>query len=206
MDEFVRWYKGELEKSAKSNQTAISSCSHAARTCRDAVAEVTALAQKMDEPVGLAVARMQTVAVEGAATITRSSTYLKQTYESLRRPVLKLVGGFLFASAFITLLLGAVVLWRVNAVQEAGAQQLVEYSEQQKQEMKALFDKAMEEAKESQIDREAKVKMWDELLKTLPAQQRQNLIERLRQQFYKAGEQRLSDQMRSSYDQMNGKK
>jgi type II secretory pathway component HofQ len=81
-------------------------------------------------------------------------------------------------------------------------QALTEHSEQQKQEMRGLLDKAMEEAKESQIDREIKMKMWDALVKSLTAQQRVSLIDKFRGQVNDAERSRINAQMQSSYDQM----
>jgi len=68
--------------------------------------------------------------------------------------------------------------------------------------MRGLLDKAMEEAKESQIDREIKVKMWDALVKSLTAQQRVSLIDKFRGQVNDAERSRINAQMQSSYDQM----
>jgi hypothetical protein len=54
--------------------------------------------------------------------------------------------------------------------------------------------------KATQIAGEIKVKMWDSLIQTLPPGQRQQVIQRLREQINAAEEKRLREQMGSSND------
>ena len=108
--------------------------------------------------------------------------------------------------ALICATFAIITLWGTRRALDTNWQDLSAHSEQQKQEMKGLLDKALEEQKEAQVDREIKVKMWDELMKGLAPEKRMEVIGRLREQVRKAGDERLGNQMQSSYDQMYGKK
>jgi urease accessory protein UreF len=72
--------------------------------------------------------------------------------------------------------------------------------------LKELIDKTIEEAKESQLDREIKVKMWDAMLKTLTPQQKEAVISKSREQVNQAERKRIDDQMKSSYEQVEGRR
>jgi hypothetical protein len=199
VDKFVSWFTAELEKNGRENVQAVVDCKLAARACQE-------LMNKISVPVEETIKRLDEIQSEGETAIKRAAQRLTKTYENLQRPVLWIASGFLLVTIIFMSGLGWVVVKRNQTLLDSNMQQLAEYSEQQKTEMKGLFDKAMAEAKESQIDREVKVKMWDELMKTLTPQQRQAAIDRLRDLVNKAGQERLGDQMKSSYDQMEGKK
>ena len=199
VDDFVKWFRPELEKNGKKLDDAVMSCNLAVRACNE-------VSLKMGEPVERAVKLLDEVRAQGEADINRAAKRLTATYDSLRRPFMWGIMALVTCVVILHLGLGSLVLWRIRTDINTNWKELAEQSEQQKQEMKGLLDKAMDEAKESQIDREVKVKMWDEMIKTLTPQQRTDLINKLRWQVNKEGEKRLEDQMSSSYDQMDGKK
>ena len=199
VDAFVKWYTAELQKNGRGSAEAVASCNRAVTACRD-------LTEKMSTPVTQTLEHLDDIRSWGEGVITSAAGHLTDTYKKLRRPVLKRVTILLVATIVIHLFFGSVVLWRNRAVLDTNWQALTEHSEQQKQEMRGLLDKAMEEAKESQIDREIKVKMWDALVKSLTAQQRVSLIDKFRGQVNGAERSRLDAQMESGYDQMYGRK
>jgi hypothetical protein len=110
------------------------------------------------------------------------------------------------ATIIIHLGVGALVFWGNRRLINTNWQELTEHSEQQKQEIKGLLDKTIEETRESQIDREIKVKMWDFLLISLTPQQKETVISKFREQVNEAARTRIEDQMKSSYEQVNGKR
>jgi hypothetical protein len=79
-------------------------------------------------------------------------------------------------------------------------QDLTWRSEQQREEIKGLLDTTLEEVKEAQIGREIKVKMWDEMMQTMNAQQRRDLIEKLRMKVGDAEIKRVGAQVSAGYD------
>lgn len=199
VDEFVKWLRAELEKSAQHSSSAVASCNRAAEQCKELVSKVSAPADKI-------VKDLELVSSRGWDTIKRAESNLNYAYQKLEPSVMKLMGFFLLMCVVINIGFGGYIFW-INRDQSNSSQvQLIEYAEGQKQEMRDLFDKAMNEAKESQIDREVKVKMWDALMNTLTPQQREAVIGNTRAQVNDAERKRLSDQMSSSYDQMTGKK
>jgi transcriptional regulator of heat shock response len=199
VDKFAKWFRAELDKSGKENAKAVIDCQTAARACQS-------LTQKVSAPVEETIRHIEEIQSEGETAIKRAQQRLTKTYENLQRPVLAILSGVLVI-ALVAMLGLAWIIFRGNRNQlESNLQQLAEYSEQQKTEMKELFGKAMEEAREIQIDHEIKVKMWDDLMKSLPPQQRQTVIDKLRDQINVAERKRIDDQMKSSYEQMNGKK
>ena len=166
VDKFAKWFRAELDKNGKENAKAVTDCQTAARACQ-------ALTQKVSEPVDETMRHLEEIQAEGETAIKRAAQRLTKTYENLQRPVLWIASGFLALTIIFMLAMGWIILKRAQTLQDSNLQELAGYSEEQKTEMRGLFDQAMAEAKESQIDREVKVKMWDELMKTLTPQQRQ---------------------------------
>jgi uncharacterized protein with gpF-like domain len=196
---FINWYQEELAKNGQKNAEAVVDCKLAARSCYE-------LTQKVSAPVEKTIKHLEEIRSEGETAIKRAAQRLTKTYENLERPVLGILSGVFVAALVAMIVLGWIVLKKNEGQLESNLQQLADYSEQQKTEMTALFNKAMEEAKESQIDREIKVKMWDTLMKSLTPQQREAVISQSRDQVNEAERQRIGDQMHSSYEQMEGRK
>ena len=199
VDKFAKWFRGELDKNGRANIQTVVDCQLAAKACHE-------LTQKVTAPVEETIKHLGEIKSQGETSIKRAAQHLSKTYENLQGPVMKFAAGVVLI-VFITMIgLGWLIVKRNENQLDENLQQLVEYSEQQKTEMKELFGKAMEEARETQIDNEIKVKMWDELMKTQPPQQRQAITDKLRDQINIAERKRIDDQMRSSYEQMNGKR
>jgi ParB-like chromosome segregation protein Spo0J len=197
VDKFAKWFRAELDKNGKENVKAVIDCQTAARACQ-------ALTLKVSAPVEETIRHIEEIQSEGETAIKRAAQRLTKTYENLRRPVLGILSGILVTALVAMLAMAWIVFKRNEGQLESNLQQLAEYSEQQKIEMKGLFNKAMEEAKESQIDREIKVKMWDAFLKTLTPQQKEAVISKSREQVNQA--QRIDEQMKSSHEQMEGRR
>jgi hypothetical protein len=172
VDKFAKWFKAELDKTGRENAKTVIDCQTAARACQ-------ALTQKVSAPVDETIRHLEEIQSEGETAIKRAAQRLTKTYENLQQPILWIASGFLVLMIIFMLGMGWIVLKRNEKQLDSNLQQLTEYGEQQKTEMRGLFDKAMEEAKESQIDHEIKVKMWDDLMKGLPPQQRQAVIDKL---------------------------
>jgi hypothetical protein len=185
--------------STKENAKAVASCQSAVKTTQE-------LLKKLDKPVEETSAYLNEVQSHAETVITRASRHLTDAYKNLRQPVLWRITILMVVTIVIHLGVGAFTLWRNRSVLDTNWQDLVQHSEQQKTEIKGLLDKTIEETKESQLDREVKVKMWDAMLKTLTPQQRQAVIEKFRWQVNEAEQKRLGDQMGASYDEMNGKR
>jgi hypothetical protein len=134
--------------------------------------------------------------------INRAGNNLVKAYQDLREPVLKRVTVLLTVCLVVFLSLSVFTMWSVRRALNNDWQEMSEHSEQQKQDVQGLIDKAFADAKEAQIERESKGKMWDALMKTLTPQQRSALWEQVRDQMRKDGEKRLSDQMGAGYKQM----
>ncbi len=196
---FVNWYREELATNGQKNAEAVTDCKLAARSCYE-------LTQKVSAPVEKTIKHLEEIQSEGETSIKRAAQRLTKTYENLERPVLGILSGILVTALVAMIVVGWIVLKKNESQLESNLQQLAEYSEQQKTEMAGLFNKAMEEAKESQIDREIKVKMWDVLMKTLTPQQREAVISKSRDQVNQAERQRIDEQMRSSSGQMEGRR
>lgn len=199
VDGFAVWFNGELQKSAQHNNGTVASCNLAAERCRE-------LAERLSVPVEQTIEHLGQIQSQGEKVITRAGQRLTDAYDNLREPVLNRVTALLVVSAVIFMSFAVFTLWGTRRIINTNWQELTEHSEQQKQEMKGLLDKTLEEVKEAQIDREIKVKMWDELMKTVTPQQRQDLVTKLREQVRKVGDKRLGDQMSAGYEQMNGKR
>lgn len=181
---FINWYRIELIKSGQQNAKAVESCQAAVKQCRDLTTTVLA-------PATETIGHLNEIRSQGENAIKRAAQHLSKTYENLQRPVVKLAAGFLLLVLIFMMGLGWLIVRRSENQLNTNLQQLAEYSEQQKQEIKELLDKTIEEAKESQIDREIKVKMWDAMIKTLTPQQRQAVIEQFRSQVNNAELQRI---------------
>lgn len=199
VDGFVNWLEAEIKKSWQENLNATTNCNLAVRKCND-------LLKKLDRPVEESIAHLHQIKTHGDTIIASAAEDLKNTYRRLRQPVLKRVSILIVATILVHMVVGAVTLWRNRSLIEASLRELTEQSEQQKQEIKGLLDKTLEEAKESQIDREIKVKMWDYLMNSLTPQQRATVISKYREQVNEAERKRIDDQMKSSYEQMGGKR
>ncbi len=196
VDGFAAWFVAELQKTAQRNNGAVTNCNLAAERCGE-------LADRMSAPVEKTVETLRVIEAQGKEVINRAGQQLTKSYHSLREPVLNRVTALLLVSAVIFVSFAVVTMWGTRYAINANWQAMTEHSEQQKQEMKALLDKTLDEAKEAQIEREAKVKMWDALTKTLTPQQRDDLWGRVRDQVRKDGEKRLGDQMSAGYEQLN---
>jgi hypothetical protein len=199
VDKFAKWFKAELDKNGRENLLSVIDCQTAARACQE-------LPLKVSAPVDETIRHIEEIQSEGETAIKHAAQSLTKTYENLRRPVLGILSGILVTALVAMLVMAWIVFKRNEGQLESNLQKLAEYSEQQKIEMKGLFNKAMEEAKESQLDREIKVKMWDAFLKTLTPQQKETVISKSREQVNQAERKRIDEQMKSSYEQMNGKK
>jgi len=199
VDKFAKWFRAELDKNGRENAKAVIDCQTAARACQE-------LTQKVTAPVDETLEHLNEINSHGETTIKRAAKNLSDTYEKLQWPLMKYAGGFLLLILIFMVGFGWLIVRRNEKQLDTNLQQLAEYSEQQKTEIKGLLDKALEEARETQVDHEIKVKMWDDLMKTLPPQQRQAIIDKLRDQINVAERKRIDDQMKSSYEQMNGKK
>ncbi|MGA9997415.1 MAG: hypothetical protein WBP93_18495 [Pyrinomonadaceae bacterium] len=196
VDEFVKWAEAETANNWQENTRATTNCTLAVSVCTD-------LLKKLDKPVEESIKHLKQVKQHGDSVINSAAEDLTKTYRSLRQPVLSRVTLLLIFSIFIHLGVGTVVLWRNRSLIDTNWQELSAHSDQQKQEIKGLLDKTIEEAKESQIDRELKVKMWDALMKSLSPQQKEAVISKFREQVNEAERKRINDQMKSSYEQMN---
>ena len=199
VDGFINWFEAEMAKNGKESAEAVVDCKLAVRACQD-------LLKKMDAPVEEITRRLDEIESEGETIINRAAQRLAKTYENLEKPVLITLGGFVIVVIILMLGLGWGIVKRNEKQLDSNMQQLSEYSEQQKTEMRELFVKAMDEAKESQIDREIKVKMWDYLMNSLTPEQRATVISKYREQVNEAERKRIDDQMKSSYELMSGKR
>jgi hypothetical protein len=199
VDNFVKWLRSELAQNGKKLDDAVTSCGLAMRTCNE-------LAEKMGEPVERAIAHLNEVKARGEADIARASKRLTATYDGLRRPFMWGIMSLAAAVLILHLGLGGFVTWNNRKMLDTHWQDLVDHSEQQKKDIQGILDESLKQVKEAQIDSEIKVKMWDEVMKSLNPQQRDAFLYKLREQVRKAGDKRLDDQMQAGYDQMNGKK
>lgn len=197
VDAFAKWFRAELQAQAQQNNASVVSCNRAVSACH-------ALAEKVSAPTAQTIEQLNQIKAQGEMTIIGAASNLTNTFNNLRRPVLKLITIVLVASIFIHLTFGVFILWRNRTLLDANWQALTEHSEQQKQEMKALLDKTLAEVKEAQIDREIKVKMWDAYVKSLPPAQRLTILYNLRQGVSDAERKRIDDQMGAGYEQLNG--
>jgi hypothetical protein len=197
VDAFAKWFRAELQAHGQQHNAAVASCNRAVSACQD-------LAEKMSVPLTQTIEYLNNIKVNGEATINSAARQLTSTYNNLRQPVLTRVTVLLFAAIFIQMAFGGFILWRTRVLINTNWQELTEHSEQQKQDMKTLLDKTMAEAKEAQIDKEIKVKLWDAFLKSLSSQQRQAVLEKYRMQVGDAERKRIADQMSAGYEQMNG--
>jgi hypothetical protein len=199
VEEFARWFLGQMQVSTRENAKAVTSCQGAVKTTQE-------LLKKLDKPVEETSAYLEEVQSHGETVITRASRHLTDAYKNLRQPVLWRATILMVVTIVLHLGVGAFTLWRNRSEIDTNWQDLVQHSEQQKTEIKGLLDKTIEETKESQLDREVKVKMWDAMLNTLTPQQRQAIIEKFRWQVNEAERKRIGDQMGASHDQMEGKR
>jgi hypothetical protein len=199
VDEFIKWFTSELQKNAQRNNGAVASCNLAVERCKE-------LAEKVGVPVEKIIERLRVIEAQGKEAINRAEQQLTKAYHNLREPVLTRATVLICSTIVINLAFAAFTLWGARRAIDTNWQELTEHSEQQKQDTKELLDKALAEAKEAQIGRESKVKMWDALMKTLTQQQRDALWGQVRDQMRKDGEKCLDDQMSAGYDQMNGKR
>jgi hypothetical protein len=199
VDGFVSWVEAETAKSWQENVKATTNCNLAVRACND-------LLQKLDKPIEESIEHLNRIKAHGDTIILSAAEDLRNTYQRLREPVLKRVTILIIATIFIYLGIGTLVFWGNRHLINTNWRELTEHSDQQKTELKELIDKTIDEAKESQLDREIKVKMWDAMLNTLTPQQRHDAIEKFRWQVNEAERKRLGDQMGASHDQMEGKR
>jgi hypothetical protein len=199
VDKFAKWFRGELQAAGKQLGEAVTGCNLAARACHEA-------AKGMDVPVEQSLERLGKAEARSEKVINQAAQRLTKAYEDLREPVLWRATALVLVVALVCGAFAVVTVWGTRRAIDANWQELAEHSERQKQEMKGLLDKALEEQKEAQVDREIKVKMWDELMKLGTPQQRQELLQKLREQVRKAGDKRLDEQMQAGYEQMNGKR
>lgn len=199
VDKFAKWFRGELQAASKQLTEAVTNCNLAARACHEA-------AQRMDVPVEQSLERLGKAEARGEKVINQAAQRFTKAYEDLREPVLWRATALVLAVALVCATFAIITIWGTRRALDTNWQDLSAHSEQQKQEMKAILDKTLEEQKEAQVDREIKVKMWDELMKLGTPQQRQELLQKLREQVRKAGDKRLDEQMQAGYEQMNGKR
>lgn len=196
VDEFVTWGETETAKAWQENFNATRNCALAVKACNE-------LVNKLDKPVEESINSLNKVKSHGFTIITNAA---ENTYKRLRQPVLKRATILLAAAIFIQLGVGAFTLWRNRHLIDTNWQELAEQSEQQKTELKGMIDKTFEEVKATQIGNEIKVQMWDELIQSLPADQRSQVIYKFRGLVRQAGDKRLDDQMVAGYEQMSPKK
>jgi hypothetical protein len=204
--EYARWYADALQGNAWQTSQAVASCNTAAAACQRAAENVGKLMEQTAAPLGEVTRRLDEVKAEGERVIGGAARQLTETYKGLRKPVLKRLSVAMLAAALIHLSFGAFILWRNGAAIDTNWQELTEHSERQKQDIKALLDKTLEEVKQAKIGTEIKVKMWDEMLDTLSPQQQQGIIQKYRLQVWDAEEDRLTEQMRASHAQMEANK
>lgn len=199
VDGFVSWFRTELENNGTANKDAVLDCKLAVRACND-------LATKMGAPVEELMEYLDKVQSEGETRIWRAAQRLSDTYENLMHPIRRFAAACFVLMAILMIAIGWIVTKHNEEQLDSNFQQLAEYSEQQKAQMRQLFDQAMDEARESQIENEMKVKMWDARMGTLTPQQKHDEIEKFRDLVNKAEHKRLGDQMVSSYEMMEGKR
>lgn len=191
VDGFVNWFETAMAKNAQENLTATMNCNLAVRACHD-------LLKKLDRPVEELITHLNRIKAHGDTILNEAAQNLSNTYKRLRWPVLARVTILMIVTVFVHLGVGAFTLWGNRAAINTNWQELTEYSEQQKTELKGLINKTFEEVKATQIAGEIKVKMWDSLIQTLPPGQRQQVFQRFREQVNAAEEKRLREQMGSS--------
>jgi hypothetical protein len=199
VDSFVKWFRSELEQNGKKLDEAVTSCNLAVRACNE-------LAKKMGEPVERALAHLDEVKKRGEADIAAAATRLKNTYNGLREPFMKGIAAIVIAILLLHLGLGVFIMWGNRRTLDQQWDGLVNKTEEQKKEIQGVLDEALKQVRESQIDSEIKVKMWDEIVKDLNPQTRDGYLMKLRERVRAAGDKRLGDQMQAGSDQMNGKK
>jgi hypothetical protein len=199
LDEFVKWLLPQLEKNAKDNVLAVAKCTSAVAACE-------ALLVKITKPVEQSIQHLDRIYTQGETVINEAAERLRKTYARLREPILWRVTYTLAAMFLMLVLMSGFIFWRTRAAINTNWQEMTEHSEQQKQEMKGLLEQSLKEARESQIDGEIKVKMWDSMLKSLSPQQQEEVIRKYRELVSIAERKRIDDQMGASYEQMNRKK
>ena len=199
VDSFVTSFRSELQRNGKKLDDAVTDCRLSVRACHE-------LTQKMAEPTETAIARLDEVKKRGEADIAAAATRLKNTYNGLREPFMKVVAVVVIAIIVLHLGLGAFMTWSNRRELNAQWDGLVNKTEEQKKEIQGILDESLKQVKEAQIDSEIKAKMWDEIVKDLNPQTRDGYLMKLRERVRAAGDKRLDDQMRAGYDQMNGKK
>jgi CHASE3 domain sensor protein len=197
MNGFAQWFLQEMEKNVRAQNAAAINCNSAVSACES-------LTKTMAVPVEQALKRLRMIGDRGEEDINRAAQHLRDTYQRLREPVLKRVTALLAVSLVVFLSVSVFTMWSVRRALNTDWQEMSEHSEQQKQEVKDLLDKTLEEVKEAQIERESKVKLWDAFMKTLTPQQRQAIVGRVREQVGDAERKRIDAQMSASYEQMNG--
>jgi hypothetical protein len=199
VDSFVTWFQTELEKNGKANKDAVIDCQVAVRACNE-------LAIKIGTPVEEIMEYLDKVQSEGENRIWRAAQRFSDTYENLVRPIRRFAIASFVLIAIFMLAMGWIVVKRNEVQLDSNIQQLAEYSEQQKIQMRQLLDQAMDEARESQIENEMKVKMWDAWMGTLTPEQKHDAIDKYRDLVNKAERKRMDDQMILSHQVMEGKR
>lgn len=196
VDSFVKWFQAEMLKNAQHSNAAVASCNAAALRCQEVAAKMSVLAEETAK-------HLEALRAKGEESIKRAERSVTDAHKSVRPTVLKLAGLTLAAAFLIQMGFGAFTLWRNRALLDNNWESLTQHSEQQKKDIQGMFDEALKQVREAQIDSEIKAKMWDEIVKDLNPQVR---IMKLRERVRAAGDKRLTDQMQAGYDQMNGKK
>lgn len=199
VDSFVTSFRSELQRNGKKLDDAVTDCRLSVRACHE-------LTQKMTEPTETAIARLDEVKKRGEADIAAAATRLKNTYNGLREPFMKVVAVVVIAIIVLHLGLGVFMMWGNRRAFTQQWEGLAAHTEEQRQAIQGMLDESLKQVRESQIDSEIKAKMWDEIVKDLDPQHRDGYIMKLRERVRKAGDKRLDDQMQAGYDQMNGKK
>jgi hypothetical protein len=195
VNDFVKWLQERLEEGADTVQ------GH-----QEILEKFEELVNKVDVPVDETVKALNEIKSQGVQAIDEASQHLKKTYQNLRQPILSQVRWALAAAAMIILLMAGFSIWSMHLQANRSEQAIAEYTEKQKEEVRGLLDKTLEEAKETQIANEIKMKMWDAFLNSLTPQQQTAVIGKFREQVNEAERKRIGDQMSASYDQMNRKK
>lgn len=196
MNGFAQWFLQEIEKNVRAQNAGAIHLNKAVSACES-------MTKMMAAPVDEALVRLRTIGERGEEDINRAATNLRNTYHRLREPVLKRVTALLAVCLVVFLSLSVMSMWGVRHALNNDWQDMAEHSEQQKQDIQAMLDKALSDAKEAQIERESKVKVFDALMVTLAPQERAALWGRVMEQTRKDGEKRLDDQIDAGRERLN---
>jgi hypothetical protein len=199
VDVFVKWFLQEIEKNVRTQSAGAGHLNKAVSACES-------LTKQMTAPVEKTIERLRAIEERGERTIDEAEQHLRNTYQRLRQPVLKRV-TWLMAVCLVTFMsLAFFTMWSMKRALDNDAQDMAARTEQQKQELQGMLDKSIRDARQAEIVREVKSKMWDDGGNVLTPQQRQVIWEHVKEQLGMEDAKRAGDQVSAGRSQSSRKR